>query len=86
MITAKEARELSDTGTPAPIAEEIENALNGVFEKVRTAAEKGKTFITYDFYSDRLSQEQRVEVIVRLQGAGYDVHKLDYPAQIWLQW
>lgn len=86
MLTAKEARILSDTGTSAPIAEEIENALNGVFEKVRTAAEKGKTFITYDFYSDRLSQEQRVEVIVRLQDAGYDVHKLDYPAQIWLQW
>lgn len=86
MLTAQEARKMSNMGTHIPIASEVEKALNGVFGKIIAAAESGKTFISYDFYSDRLTLDQRIEAIVYLQNMGYDVHKLDYPTQIWLQW
>lgn len=86
MLTAQEVREMSDMGTHIPIASEVEKALNGVFGKIIAATEIGKTFISYDFYSDRLTLDQRIEAIVYLQNMGYDVHTLDYPTQIWLQW
>lgn len=86
MLTAKEARKLSDTGIATQGNTNVENVLNGVSEKISQAASAGLTFIVYDFFCDHLTQEEKVGVIVHLQNAGYDVHRFDYPAQIWIQW
>lgn len=87
MLTAKEAKEMSaKTGANHMVNSETAAVLDKISEKIEDAAEKGRSFIVYDFYSDKLSQEERIFVIVSLHQEGYEVHRLDYPAQIWIRW